>query len=259
MNYLIAAQTDIGNIKKSNQDSYCIKVATSKNFGNILFSVVCDGMGGLSKGELASATVVKEFEKWFEDYYPLFLQNNTVNIETIKKEWSRLARVLNNRIGTYGANLGISLGTTLVGCVTFGDRLFVINVGDSRLYKITTEVKRLTQDQSLVASEIASGKLPPEAEETDKRRNVLLQCIGASHALEPVIEEHPLEAGAVYLLCTDGFRHEITESEMLGLLSPTVVDSEGALGSTLKDIINLLKQRQEKDNITAVAFKTVQD
>ena len=45
MNYLIAAQTDIGPVKKTNQDSYCIQTARSKRYGNLLFSVVCDGMG----------------------------------------------------------------------------------------------------------------------------------------------------------------------------------------------------------------------
>lgn len=49
MNYLIAAQTDIGPVKKTNQDSYCIQTARSKRYGNLLFAVVCDGMGGLKK------------------------------------------------------------------------------------------------------------------------------------------------------------------------------------------------------------------
>ena len=47
MNYLIAAQSDVGIVKKTNQDSYCIFTANGKKYGNILFAVVCDGMGGL--------------------------------------------------------------------------------------------------------------------------------------------------------------------------------------------------------------------
>ena len=62
MNYLIAAQTDIGPVKKTNQDSYCIQTARSKQYGNLLFAVVCDGMGGLKKGEVASATVVARLQ-----------------------------------------------------------------------------------------------------------------------------------------------------------------------------------------------------
>ena len=71
MNYLIAAQTDIGPVKKTNQDSYCIQTARSKRYGNLLFAVVCDGMGGLKKGEVASATVVARFSasaQWILHY-----------------------------------------------------------------------------------------------------------------------------------------------------------------------------------------------
>lgn len=257
MNYFIAAQTDIGISKQTNQDSYCIKRAISKEHGNILFAVVCDGMGGLSKGELASATVVKEFNNWFDNYFPTLLENNSVTFSNIRKEWDRLIKKLNSKIGNYGIDNGFSLGTTLVLVLCLGDKLYVANVGDSRLYKMNQNISRLTNDQSLVAREIASGNLSPEQEETDSRRNVLLQCIGASQTLNPEIEEYPLEKNCIYVLCSDGFRHEIKEDEMLGLLSPNIIKNKDMLNSTLLDIIKLLKERNENDNITAVSFKTI--
>lgn len=258
MDYLIAAQTDIGISKQTNQDSYCIKKAESKKFGKILFAIVCDGMGGLSKGELASATVVKEFSNWFDNYFPALLENNSVNFNNIKNEWVRLIKKLNSKIGNYGVEHSFSLGTTLVSALCIGDRIFVANVGDSRLYKINKNVSRLTNDQSLVAREIASGNLSPEQEESDSRRNVLLQCIGASQILNPEIEEYTIEKNCIYILCSDGFRHEIKENEMLGLLSPNIIKNEDVLNSTLLDIIKLLKERNENDNITAVSFKIIE-
>ena len=65
MRYLIAAHTDVGIKKKTNQDSYMIKEAQTK-MGRIFFGVLCDGMGGLSNGELASATVIRAMEQWFD-------------------------------------------------------------------------------------------------------------------------------------------------------------------------------------------------
>ena len=65
MKYEIAVQTDIGIKKDTNQDSCCVKEAVTEK-GNILFAVICDGMGGLAKGEVASATLVKTFSNWFE-------------------------------------------------------------------------------------------------------------------------------------------------------------------------------------------------
>ena len=75
--------------------------------------------------------------------------------------------------------------------------------------------------------------------------------------LHPEFFDYKLEYITVYLLCTDGFRHEIQEEELLGLLSPRVVRSERGMQDVLVEIIGLLQQRNEQDNMTGVAFKTV--
>lgn len=255
MEFFISAQTDIGTTKNTNQDSFTVKAASTEKCGKILLAVVCDGMGGLSKGELASSTVVKEFGYWFENTLPLFIEKGKVDFSLVKDEWSRLINMLNSKIGNYGIDHNISLGTTLVACLYMKNKLYIANVGDSRIYKITDSIIRLTKDQSLVAQEIENGNLSPEEEETDSRRNVLLQCIGASNTVNPEFREYTAEKNAVYVLCTDGFRHEIKEKELLGVLSPKVISSEQNLQSTLEDIVELLKQRGETDNITAVSFK----
>lgn len=257
MNYLIAAQSDVGIVKKTNQDSYCIFTANSKKYGHILFAVVCDGMGGLEKGELASATVVKRFSNWFEKTFPILINNVSPNFGIIKSEWDKILKRLNSDIGNYGLSNNISLGTTIVATLCVQNEMYVANVGDSRVYKVTDTVTRLTNDQSLVAREISAGTLSIEDEETDSRRNVLLQCIGASQKLEPEYKKYRLEQDAVYFLCSDGFRHEIKEKELLGLLSPKIISTERSINDTLLEIINLLKERKEQDNITCVAFKTM--
>lgn len=257
MDYLIAAQSDVGIVKKTNQDSYCVFTANSKKYGNILFAVVCDGMGGLDKGELASATVVKRFSTWFEKSFPILINNNLPDFGIIKSEWDRILKRLNSDIGNYGKTNNISLGTTVVAVLCVESELYVANVGDSRLYKVTNNIKRLTNDQSLVAREIIAGNISKAEEETDSRRNVLLQCVGASQAIAPEYKKYRLESDAVYFLCTDGFRHEIKEKELLGLLSPKIISTERSINDTLLEIINLLKQRKEQDNITCVAFKTM--
>ena len=65
MKYIVAAETDIGITKKVNQDSVCVKNAETKQ-GKAALVMVCDGMGGLSKGELASAEVIRSFSDWFD-------------------------------------------------------------------------------------------------------------------------------------------------------------------------------------------------
>lgn len=63
--FLIGAQMDIGNVKKTNQDSLSVKILNTAQ-GKMMFAVLCDGMGGLAKGEVASASVVRAFDNWVQ-------------------------------------------------------------------------------------------------------------------------------------------------------------------------------------------------
>ena len=74
MKYLTIVETDVGIKKETNQDSLFIKVANTE-YGEICFAVLCDGMGGLAKGELASATVLKQFGSWFEKEFAEYSRN----------------------------------------------------------------------------------------------------------------------------------------------------------------------------------------
>ena len=87
MRFIATADTDIGISKDTNQDSVLIKHATVDG-EEILLAVVCDGMGGLSKGELASATVIRAFSKWFDEELPFELEN--VDLQVIGSKWSLL-------------------------------------------------------------------------------------------------------------------------------------------------------------------------
>ena len=84
MKFLVTASTDVGILKETNQDSCLVKHISTK-IGEILLAVVCDGMGGLSKGELASATVVRAFSHWFNEELPYEIENLELNI--IGEKW----------------------------------------------------------------------------------------------------------------------------------------------------------------------------
>lgn len=77
--------------------------------------VLCDGMGGLDKGELASATVVRALSNWFENELPK--QIDKYSWKSISAEWDKLAKEQNYLIGQYGKNIDVSLGTTLTAMI----------------------------------------------------------------------------------------------------------------------------------------------
>ena len=246
MHYIATADTDVGISKSTNQDSVLIKHATT-DMGEVLMAIVCDGMGGLAKGELASATVIRAFSKWFDEELPYELEN--VDMQVIGGKWALMLKSLNARIMTYGQRLGANLGTTFSGILFVNDTYVIVHVGDTRIYHIGSTLRQLTTDQTFVAREIARGTMTPEQAKTDKRRNLLLQCVGASKTVEPEVLCGYIEKG-VYMICSDGFRHEITPNEIYQLLNPANSVDENAMVNNARYLIELVKSRQEKDNIS---------
>lgn len=252
MRFIATADTDIGISKDTNQDSVLIKHAMADG-KEMLLAVVCDGMGGLSKGELASATVIRAFAKWFDEELPYELEN--VDLQVIGAKWSLLLKELNAQILEYSKENGIEgVGTTFSGILFIDDQYVIGHVGDTRIYHIGSSMTQLTTDQTFVAREISRGTMTLEQAKTDKRRNLLLQCIGASKVVEPQIICGKTEKGA-YMLCSDGFRHEITEAEIYESLNPINLMNKDAMHNNAKYLIEQNKSREEKDNISVLLIK----
>ena len=252
MHFIATADTDIGISKDTNQDSALIKHAKSDG-KEILLAVICDGMGGLSKGELASATVVRAFAKWFDEELPYELNN--VDLQVIGAKWSLLLKELNVQILEYSKENNIDgVGTTFSGILFIDDQYVIGHVGDTRVYHIGASLTQLTTDQTFVAREISRGTMTLEQSRTDKRRNLLLQCIGGSKVVEPQLICGKAEKGA-YMLCSDGFRHEISEAEMYESLNPINLMNKDAMHNNAKYLIEQVKKREEKDNISVLLIK----
>lgn len=251
MHFVFTADTDIGTTKDTNQDSMLVK-HSSYYAGEVLMAIVCDGMGGLAKGELASATVIRAFAEWFDKELPYELENPDLNV--IAGKWSLMLKDLNVKILEYGQQNRITMGTTFTGILFVGDKYLITHVGDTRVYYIGNGIEQLTSDQTFVAREIRKGTMTLEQAKSDKRRNMLLQCIGASETLEPETNVGKASKGA-YMLCSDGFRHEISDKEIYESLNPMNFVNKEAMHSNAKYLIELVKQRNEKDNISVILVK----
>lgn len=254
MNFIVSAATDIGLTKSTNQDSYNVRVISTKQ-GRIVLIVLCDGMGGLSKGEVASASLVNAFCKWADDRLPLLCGSEITDAD-IRSDWVGIATEYNEKIKAYGALCGTSMGTTVTAMLITEKRYYIINVGDTRAYEIADAVTVLTKDQTVVAREVELGHMTAEEAERDSRRSVLLQCVGASDEVYPDMFFGDTKLNAVYMLCSDGFRHEITEDEIYQYLNPNVMVDAGGMKKNMDALIDLNKQRQERDNISVVSVRT---
>ena len=255
MRFKAVYNTDVGIKKKTNQDSLAIKIAETTD-GQALFSLVCDGMGGLAKGEVASKEVIFAFCNWFDNQFAEMINNGSFSEGALKYQWLHLAVEMNEKIKAYGEQNGIMLGTTISAILMYRGRYYIVHVGDSRIYEMSSVARQLTADQTLVAREIAAGRLTPEQAERDSRRSVLLQCVGASPVVEPDFIAGDVMSGATYMLCSDGFRHKISNEEMMSKIGPAACGTETEMENGCKFLTELVKQRRETDNITVVLIKT---
>lgn len=253
MRFLSVAHTDVGISKKINQDAFCLKIAKTPT-ANIAFAVMCDGMGGLRDGEYASALVVNAFSRWFETELPLM---QSIQMNAVTARWKEIVLDQGRKILEYGRARGISLGTTLTAFLIVNDQYACVHVGDSRLYRIGTYISQVTRDQTVAAHEVELQRMTAEEAKTDRRSSILLQCVGASTVIEPALMTGFVEENEAYMLCSDGFRHQVSEEEMFGVIAPHLLTSEKIMKKSLVDLTELNKSRNERDNISAILIKTI--
>ena len=257
MKYLAAVHTDVGTRRKKNQDSMIVMEAQTGT-GNILFAAVCDGMGGLDRGEAASAAMIHAFADWFEArliYIARAVRDGTFQKETLREEWSSLIENTSRCIEDYGRERHICLGTTAVGILICGDRYYTLNVGDSRAYLLTDRIYLLTKDQTYVQQELDAGRMTYEQSLTHPKRNLLLQCVGAGADVRPAYGQGRAAAEQLFLLCSDGFRHVVGEDELYRTFAPSKMNGEEIMKKSLSAMTRRIKERGETDNISAMLIR----
>lgn len=259
MKFTYAVHTDVGIRKATNQDSILVKHADTDN-GEVFFAVICDGMGGLAKGEVASATLVRACSDWFDQVFPeIFyaaMQRGNLELSDLSQSWSEVLSETNRKIQVYGSANYASLGTTGIGMLLYNGQYFIFNVGDSRTYQIKHNVRLLSKDQTFVQREMDEGRMTPEEARVHPQQNVLLQCVGASPEVIPDFYTGQFEPDTVFMMCSDGFRHLISEEEFFSRMRPDQLGDQKNMKETLVYFTELNKQRNEKDNISVLLVRT---
>ena len=142
------------------------------------------------------------------------------------------------------------MGTTVVAATIIDHRMYVANVGDSRLYVIGETLKQITKDHSYVEEMVRMGKVDRDEARTHEKKNVITRAVGATEKVKPDFFEVDLEDRDIVVLCTDGLSNMVTDGRI----------SEIALSFTnTEDIARKLIEEANRnggqDNITAVVLK----
>lgn len=232
--------TDVGLKRRENQDTFAYKA-----FGGAVAAVVCDGMGGVTGGRLASSLAVSTF---MEELDRLFCGEMTAEQvrEMGRGSIARANRAVYDRSRETAEHHG--MGTTLVAAIAAPELALIFNVGDSRAYHIgASGIHRVTRDHSVVEEMVASGELTPEEARTHPNRNLITRALGPNADTECDVFPVPLAPGDELLLCTDGLSGTVRDEELLD----AVRGSESG-AAALDRLLELAKSRGAPDNVTAV-------
>ena len=251
---ITALHTDIGIRKKVNQDSMIVMQASAEGTGKVLMAAVCDGMGGLHDGELASKETVMSLKKWFEGELPQLLEKG-LTTRRFEESLNRMILEVDERMNLYSFEKG-DCGTTLAGIVMADGKFGCVNIGDSRVYRIRSgKLAQLTHDQSVVQKEIDEGQLTEEEAAGHPQRNVLLQCIGAGCEVTAEYSYGLYKEGDVFIVCSDGFRHKLTKEEIADMFDGRKLHTEEELKEAAVRAVEENKARKEKDNISVIVVR----
>ena len=209
---LSAYCTDVGNVKKVNQDALLIMEAALDS-GSLMFAAVCDGMGGLLNGEHASTVLTDALGKWFREEAVLSAASGMTRREMIDS-LNRTILSVDSSLYSYSRSKG-DCGTTLTGLILCRGRYLCVNVGDSRAYRMNSGgITQITRDQTVVQQMLDRGEISEKEAKTHPDQSVLLQCVGAGKEAGQALLQKTLPA-LVFPVHQNGI---IEHSVLLGCL-----------------------------------------
>ena len=232
--------TDTGLIRHENQDAF----GFAQLPGGYEVAVVCDGMGGVAGGSIASTVAVKTFIRTLTE------TGHSGHMDRAVQEAVTAANAAIRQRAAGHPELK-SMGTTLVSAISYDGGVVVTNVGDSRAYHITEDgITRVTKDHSLVESMVDRGDITAEEARRHPSRNLITRALGPDISADCDGYICPMNAGEYLLLCSDGLVNTVTDQEMLF----EVIHGDGP-DTCLDRLLAIAKRQGAPDNVTAVLMQ----
>ncbi len=241
MHYQIFAKTDPGRTRDNNEDSVAFDEATH-------MAVLADGMGGYNAGEIASgmatAFIKSKLSQWLSEVGP----------GVALRDVHRAMELCVSHANTSIFNTSISnpsyagMGTTLVVAVFHEGKLLIGHIGDSRCYRWRGGAMALmTKDHSLLQEQIDAGLISPEQAAHSSIKNLVTRALGVDEAVLLEINEHQVEVGDLYLLCSDGLNDMVDDQAIA-----KIIGSDVALDEKADQLVDTANANGGRDNISVL-------
>ena len=249
MSHQVRGATDVGRRRESNEDQFLVD-------SEIGVYAVADGMGGHAAGEIASEQAIETLSAALRrEGWP-----DAGRDGTDQERKTRTARTIREAIGEANSRICKSvehhperkgMGTTLVALAISGNSAIIGHVGDSRAYLVRDgQLIRLTSDHSWVNEQVKLGLLSAEDAQRHPWRNIVTRALGNRAEVDVDLMEQPMEAGDLFLLCSDGLNTMLRDGEIRTILEKTAQDPEQACS----ELIAAANARGGEDNITVVVL-----
>lgn len=249
----VAAKTDVGCVRKNNEDAF----GYSQRLGLYL---VCDGMGGMAAGEVASKLAIDTMRDYFmmtasSGQYPMIGKP----VESASKLGNALASAIhmaNDAIYAAANAEGESrrgMGSTIVAVLANPkEPLYSIaHVGDSRIYRLRNGLlDQLTDDHSLVMEQVRRGMITREEAEHSEMANIIIRALGPEPEVEPDVDDQIAYPGDQLLLATDGLTKLVPDTQIQSILS-----SSRTVQAAVDTLVQSARDQGGDDNITCVLIR----
>jgi len=241
MIYKFCAKTDTGRARDNNEDSIAVDEETH-------LAVLADGMGGYNAGEVASgmatAFIKSELSRWLTEVGSVARSREVRRAMEICVDSANLAIFNSAHANAQYAGMG----TTLVVAVFREDGLVLGHIGDSRCYRLRGgKLAQITRDHSLLQEQIDAGLITPEQAEHSTIKNLVTRALGVESGVLMEVNEHAVELGDMYLLCSDGLSDMVNDAVIAKIMT-----SEPTLERQAQALIDAANDHGGRDNISVL-------
>lgn len=232
------SMTHIGRRRETNQDYMYTSETAVGNLPNLF--LVADGMGGHAAGDYASRFTIEKIV----EHVGQSIEKEPV---MLLKQAIAYANQLLMKEASYDAQKA-GMGTTIVAATCQGDRLYIANVGDSRLYIINQEkITQITRDHSLVEEMVRMGEMDEKDAKVHPDKNIITRAIGVGAEVAVDFFETKVSEGDIILMCSDGLTNMIEDSDI-----KKIVLGQRDIVEKAERLVETANQNGGRDNITVV-------
>jgi len=241
---IVSAKTDIGMKRSTNQDSFSYGQLEN---GAVTWAVVCDGMGGMAAGNVASQSAVEVIAGALEQN--LSPKSSASFVRNLLKTSIESANTRVYDMALENEEMR-GMGTTVVAVVIIKGIAYFAHAGDSRAYHYyDNQLVQITTEHSIVQTLVEKGQLTEDEAKNHPNKNIITRALGVASYIDIDFEECEVSAGDIVLLCTDGLTNCIDDE----LMKLTCSDND--FDSLAERQVELANQNGGNDNITIVAVK----